>query len=159
MHARKTARDALFPSREDDGSFFAPRRGDIVFRTTTALRAFADRVNRAERRADQSELRPAELAAMALVHEVLHAVVDRYRERYPQSFQRFSTTLDASLGPETKKVAVDFLAVFPPPAVYQALRGEGDDFPATYLERMTLSASGRAAEVEIDEELILLWVM
>jgi hypothetical protein len=152
MHARKTARDALFPSRADD-AFFAPRRGDIVFRDSSAVRTFADRVNRREGRAPHEELRPADLAAMVLVHEVFHAVVAIYRERNPGSFGRLVSALEASLGPRTKQVVVDFLGTFPPPLVYRALHGEGDDTPAKYLER-----SGPTADLEWSEELILLWV-
>ncbi|HVJ93747.1 MAG TPA: alpha-amylase family glycosyl hydrolase [Labilithrix sp.] len=152
MHARKTARDALFPSKEDD-VFFAPRRGDIVFPDGAAVRRFADRVNRLEGRPPHAELRPAELAAMALVHEVFHAVVSMYRERHPASFRRLAAALESSLGPAANDLLVAFLGTFPPPRVYRALHGEGDDTPRKYLER-----SGPTAEAEIDEELILLWV-
>ena len=163
MHARRTARDAFFPSREDD-AFFAPRRGDIVFHDGTAVRAFAERVNRGEARPEVAAIRPAELASMALVHEVLHAVVRKYRERHPSSFARLTASLEASLGSDARQIALDFLGTFPPPPVYRALRGEGDDIPPRYLERMAElelagKAQGRAgAEAEIDEELILLWV-
>lgn len=157
MHVRKTARDALFPSKEDD-AFFAPRRGDIVFRDNAAVRAFADRVNRGELRSGEAMLRPAELAAMALVHEVLHAVVGKYRERHPDSFHRFSAMLHTSLGDEARKVVVDFLTKFPPPVVYRTLRGEGNETPERYLERTKASAPRVPIEIELDEELILLWV-
>ncbi len=152
MHARKTARDAFFSSKEDD-RFFAPRRGDIVFQDSAAVRAFADRVNRVEGRPPHAEIRPAELAAMALVHEVFHVVVERYRERHADSFARLVSALDASLGGQARQVVLDFLGTFPPPAVYRTQKGEGDDTPARHLER-----SGPNAEIEIDEELILLWV-
>src|SRR5690349_1642858 len=111
MHARKTARDAFFSSKEDD-RFFAPRRGDIVFQDSAAVRSFADRVNRAEGRPPHAEIRPAELAAMALVHEVLHAVVERYRERHADSFARLASSLDAALGGQARQVVLDFLATF-----------------------------------------------
>ncbi|MBX3204431.1 MAG: hypothetical protein KF764_05150, partial [Labilithrix sp.] len=160
MHARRTARDALFPSREDD-VFFAPRRGDIVFQDGAAVRAFADRVNRGEARAAGAEVRPAELAAMALVHEVLHAVAGMYRERHPESFARLTAAIEASLGPDARNLVLEFLGTFPPPPVYRTLQGDGDASPAAYLERMDLDAGGAArarAVAEIDEELLLLWV-
>ena len=94
MHARKTARDAFFPSREDD-RFFAPRRGDIVFQDSAAVRTFAERVNRGEGRPLDAEIRPAELAAMALVHEVFHAIIEKYRERHPDSFVRLARSLES----------------------------------------------------------------
>ncbi|MCW5836121.1 MAG: hypothetical protein KIS78_27215, partial [Labilithrix sp.] len=158
MHARRTARDALFPSREDD-VFFAPRRGDIVFQDGAAVRAFAERVTRGEGRTSGAEVRPAELAAMALVHEVLHAVVGMYRRRYPESFARLASALEASLGPDARSVVLEFLGAFPPPPVYRALGGDGDATPEVYLERMEVDGGARrSAEAEIDEELLLLWV-
>src|SRR5262245_41036373 len=120
MHARRTARDVLFPSREDD-SFFAPRRGDIVFRDNVSVRTFADRVNRGERRSHRTSLRSAELGAMALVHELLHAALERYRQRHPESLTRFATMLEDALGNDKRKLVLEFLAKFPPPAVYRTL--------------------------------------
>ncbi|MDF2694005.1 MAG: Alpha-amylase family protein [Labilithrix sp.] len=154
MHARKTARDAFFPSRGDD-RFFEPRRGDIVFQDSAAVRSFAERVNRGEARSSDAEIRPAELAAMALVHEVLHAVVGMYQERHPESFRRLAAALESTLGPEARN---DFLGAFPPPPVYRSQHGEGDDTPERYLERLPPLAPARSVESELDEELILLWV-
>jgi|GEM_PF-305804 len=163
MHARKTARDALFPSTEDD-VFFAPRRGDIVFRDNVAIRAFADRVNRREGRSSDTMLRPAELGAMALLHQVLHAVIAKYRATHPDSFRRFAATLEDALGGAAHGLLVDFVATFPPPSVYRSLRGAGDDTPEKWLERVARAdrrdpLAGRPAiEMELDEELLLLWV-
>jgi glycosidase len=150
MHVRKSARDALFPSREDD-VFFAPRRGDVVLRGGPAMRAFANRVNRGERRSPEEQLRPAELGAMTLLHEILHTVIKLYRERHPDSFERLAASLEEVLGEEAREVVVTFVGAYPPPPVYHALRGESDDTPQRYLDRTSL-------EREIDEELILLWV-
>jgi glycosidase len=157
MHARRTARDAFFSEREDD-RFFAPRRGDIVFADGAAVRAFAERINRGEHRTGEAELRPAELAAMALVHEVLHAVIGIYHQRYPASFTRLTGALESNLGPNARTVILDFLTAFPPPPVYRALKGYGDDTPEKHLERMRPETTARSAEAEIDEELLLLWV-
>lgn len=153
MHARRTARDALFSKKEDD-AFFSPRRGDISFTSLRAARAFAARLN--ERPGAPRSVQPSELAAMALLHELLHAVIDRYRERYPDSFKRLSFTLREAMGEAADAVVVDFVAAFPPPVVYRALRGEGDlrrNSPLAYVERQ-----GAALRTEIDEELILLWI-
>jgi hypothetical protein len=163
MHVRKTARDALFPSAEDD-AFFAPRRGDIVFRDNIAIRTFADRVNRREGRFGDAMLRPAELGAMVLLHQIQHAVVGRYRERHPDSFQRFAATLEGVLGGGARAIVLDFVAKFPPPSVYRTLRGAGDVTPERWLERLARMddrdplAARAAIEMELDEELILLWV-
>jgi glycosidase len=151
MHVRKTARDALFPSKDDD-VFFAPRRGDVVFRDGASVRAFADRVNRGEGRAAGASVGAAELAAMALVHDVLHAVVGIYRQRNPASFARLTSAMTASLGDGASAILREFVSAFPPPAVYRTFRGEGEETPTRHLEQL-----GPAGELEIAEELMLLW--
>src|SRR5687767_2103959 len=125
MHARKTARDAWFPSRDDD-AFFAPppRHGDIVFPDTAAARRFAEKVT------DARELRPAELAAMVLVHEIFHAVIALYRERHPSSFERLLASLESSLEGEVKETLLAFLRAFPPTPIYR-----GEDTPEKLLAR------------------------
>lgn len=159
MHVRRTARDVLFPSKEDD-VFFARRRGDIVFRDQASVRTFADRVNRGERRPNESMLRPAELGAMALVHELLHVVLQRYRAAHPDSFERFVKMVDEALDGDSRKLVIDFLAKFPPPPVYRTFHGDGDNTPETYLHRAALDPAAAPAdfETELEEELILLWV-
>src|SRR5688500_8648352 len=109
MHARKTARDAWFHSRDDD-AFFAspPRHGDIVFPDTASARRFAEKVKRDELAAE-AELRPAELAAMVLVHEIFHAVITLYRERHPSSFERLASSLDANVGTGAMDTRLAFL--------------------------------------------------
>ncbi|MBX3228510.1 MAG: hypothetical protein KIT84_07650 [Labilithrix sp.] len=150
MHARRTARDAFLSSHEDDG-FFAPRRGDIVLRTHAAARVFADRLNR--RPGAKQTLQASELAALSLLHEMMHAVIERYRVRFPDSFTRLMKVLDAAMGEQAKVVLVDFVAAFPPPIVYRGFKRENDYTPARWLER-----AGPDIRTEIDEELLLLWV-
>ena len=153
MHARRTARDAFLSTKEDD-AYFSPRRGDIVFRSLRAAREFADRLNK--RPGAKVPLQSSELAAMALLHELLHAVIERYRERYPDSFMRLTAALHEAMGEAANAVIVDFVAAFPPPVVYRTLHGEGDpklDSPLRYVERHGLDLRS-----EIDEELLLLYV-
>ncbi len=95
MHARKTARDAYFPARLDD-AFFASR-GDVVLRDSGAARRFAERVNSRDGRTGSAALRPAEIAAMALVHELFHEVIAVYRRRHASRFEVLLTTLDTAL--------------------------------------------------------------
>jgi glycosidase len=155
MHVRRTARDVLFPAKEDD-VFFARKRGDLVFRDNASVRTFADRINRGERRSNETMLRPAEVGAMALVHELLHAALEKYRAMHPASFERFARMVDEALDGAARKLVLDFLTKFPPPPVYRTFRGDGDDTPETYLERTERVSFG--FEVELEEELILLWV-
>ncbi len=140
MHARKTARDAWFSSREDD-AFFSPRRGDIVFPDTAAARRFAEKVKA------EHQLRPAELAAMVLVHEIFHAVMTIYREQHPSSFERLRLSLDNNVNRTDTLLA--FLKAFPPPVVY---RGEES------AEKM-LAREGKPLEEELTEEVLLLWLV
>src|SRR5438045_171819 len=96
MHARKTARDAYFPSRFDD--VFFERRGGAPSQDTWDGRRFADRANVRDERTGPSCLRPAELAAMVLVHEIFHAVIGLYRQRHAKSFDQLLGKLDDQLG-------------------------------------------------------------
>ena len=153
MHARRTARDAFFSKKEDD-AYFSPRRGDISFDSLRAAREFAARLNK--RPGAPRPVQGSELAALALLHELLHAVIDHYRELYPDSFKRFIFALREAMGEAADAVVVDFVAAFPPPVVYRTLLGEGDprrNSPLAYVERQ-----GPALRTEIDEELLLLWV-
>ncbi|MCL2723261.1 MAG: alpha-amylase family glycosyl hydrolase [Polyangiaceae bacterium] len=152
MHARKIARDAYFPKRDDD-SFFAPR-GDITFADTAVARVFADRVNIQDGRSGEAFLRPAELAAMVLVHEIFHVVIGLYRQRHPASFDRLIAKLDAALTGSARETVLAFLHAFPTPAIYRHIRGEGDETPEKLLAR-----EGRKAEDTYAEEVLLLWLV
>jgi glycosidase len=88
------------------------------------------------------------MAAMVLVHEVLHAVTRKYRERHPDSFARLAARLDASLGETAKKVLLEYLDTFPPTSVYR-----GQETSLKYFER-----TGAKGKNDISEEILLLWV-
>src|SRR6476646_10363257 len=153
MHARKTARDAYFPTRFDDVVF--TQRGDVAFRDTGDARRFADRVNARDERTGPSLLRPAELAAMALVHEIFHTVIGLYREntgreKSASGFDKLRGQLGDRLGPQGVR---ETLLTFPTPAIYKHQQGEGDETPEKLLER-----EGRRAEDEYTEEVLLLWL-
>jgi glycosidase len=161
MHARKPARDAYFPSRTDD-AFFTPR-GDIAFVDSAAARRFAERVNAADRRSGEAMLRPAEIAAMVLVHEIMHAVIGLHRQRHPESFGRLGQTLSSTLGDGHRNTLLAFLNAFPTPAIYKRLQGEGENpSPRTPEEAGTaeklLEVGGQRSEDEYTEEVILLWL-
>lgn len=157
MHARRAARDSYFPSWDDD-AFFAPR-GDIAFSDMGAARLFAARVNERDGRAEGERIRPAELAAMALLHSVAHAVVRVYRERSRVGESDVFTRLRASLAGEggSRAAALTFVNAFPPPAIYNYFQSRGAEPIAIAPERY-LELGGEAREEEQLEELILLWV-
>ncbi|MDB4937538.1 MAG: Alpha-amylase family protein, partial [Labilithrix sp.] len=152
MHARKSARDAYFPTRFDD-VFFTPR-GDIAFKDTGDARRFADKVNVRDDRSGPDCLRPAELAAMALVHEIFHAVIGIYRQRNAASFDELRGQVGEKIGSNgVRETLLTFLRTFPTPAIYRHQQGEGDETPEKLLAR-----EGKAGEDEYTEEVLLLWL-
>lgn len=152
MHARKTARDAYFPTRFDD-VFFRPR-GDIAFKDSGDARRFADRINVRDERSGADSLRPAEIAAMALVHEIFHAVIGVYRKKNAASFEKLREQLGEKLGSGARETLLTFLRTFPTPAIYKQMQGEAEgDTPEKLLRR-----EGVQAEDEYTEEVILLWL-
>jgi len=151
MHARKTARDLYFPTRFDDVFFTA--RGDVAFKDTGEARRFADKVNARDERSGPALLRPAELAAMSLVHEILHAILGFYRSQHAQGWRGLRAQLAERLGSGAHDAVLTFLHTFPTPAIYRQMQGEGDETPETLLGR-----GGQAAEDTYTEELILLWL-
>jgi glycosidase len=152
MHARKTARDLYFPTRFDD-VFFSPR-GDVAFRDTGEAHRFADKVNARDERQGPAMLRPAEVAAMVLVHEIFHAVIGLYRQKNARRFDELRAQLTERLG-ETgpRETLLTFLRTFPTPAIYRHLSGEGTETPEQLLDR-----GGKEAEDMFTEEVILLWL-
>src|SRR5262249_13244057 len=96
----------------------------------------------------------AELAAMALVHEIFHVVVDLYRRRHPASFDRLHADLGRAIGDDVRRTLAMFLAMFPPPAVYRTMRGEGAETP-----ELLLSRGGSKTTTDFTEEVLLLWLV
>jgi glycosidase len=154
MHARKTARDAYFPTRFDD-VFFTPR-GDIAFKDTGDARRFADKINvRDDEQTGAAALRPAEVAAMALVHEIFHAIIGLYRTKNVASFDKLRAQVAEKVGPDGVEETVHtFLNAFPPPAIYQRMHEGTEGETAEEL----LARGGKAALDEYTEEVILLWL-
>src|SRR3954451_478604 len=111
MHARKTARDLYFPTPFDD-VFFTPR-GDVAFKDTGDARRFADKVNVRDERTGPATLRPAELAAMALVHEIFHVVIGLYRQKHSGTFGELLGQLGDKLGGGARETLLTFLRTFP----------------------------------------------
>lgn len=147
MHARRTARDAYFPSRFDDDFFTS--RGDVTLRGTGDARRFADKVNARDERSGDAALRPAELAAMVLVHEIFHAIIGLYREQHRGAFGELLSRLEERLGQGASDTWLDFLRAFPPPSIYR-----GEDAPERLLGR-----EGQRCRNEYTEEVLLLWLV
>jgi glycosidase len=157
MHARKTARDAYFPTRFDDVFFTA--RGDIAFKDTGDARRFADKVNVRDERSGASSLRPAEVAAMSLVHEIFHAVIGQYRKKNATGFDKLRAQVAERIGPDgVDETLRTFLNAFPTPAIYRQMQGEGGESEAAETPEKLLAREGKVAEDDFTEEVILLWL-
>src|SRR5262245_19659521 len=137
MHARKSARDAGLAAHADD-RFFAPR-GDVLLGDGTTARVFAERLR-------DLKVPAAELAAMALLHEIFHAVLQTWRRRAPESYGRLLATLDEKLGGTKREALHSFLRLFPNNAIYRGVRTPDE----------VLREPG--AENEYTDEVLLLWL-
>lgn len=160
MHVRKTARDTYFPSRSDDAFFTA--RGDVTFASTAAAHAFAERVNTRDGLQGAARLRPAELAAMALVHEVSHAVLEVYRERHPGAWRELVRSLDARVASGLRAALIGFVRAMPPPAVYEYLQTEATPSPSTMAHATSPDAFVATGEDVVErciDEVLLLWIV
>ncbi len=149
FHVRRDARDAL----GIDDSFFAIR-GDVVFGDLRSSRLFAEQVN-AKRRdngaANEGLLRPSEVYAMGLMHEVLHAVLAVYRATIaPAAFAKLARRLRDESPDRLSATLRAFVDTYPPPDVYRG-RASADEYLAAY-------TGGVSNEEWVLEELILLWV-
>lgn len=144
MHARKAARDTYMW----EGRVFA-EHGDIRFVDPFDAARFVDTYN-VHRPHAKSALEAAHTMALALAHDVLHAVVRSYRTSTP-SGDRLGETLSRvrARGVASVDAAVRaFLEGFPPPGVYK-----GDETSDELVER-----EGEDATKWVSEELLLLWV-
>ncbi|MGC9400494.1 MAG: alpha-amylase family glycosyl hydrolase [Anaerolineae bacterium] len=128
--------------------------GNVVFADFHAARLFAQKIN-AKRdliRHPEQAVRAGEINAMGLIDEILHFVVQRYREeRNPTVMKAACTYLEETLGAEALDVALrKFVDQFPPIAVYR-----GEITPAAYLKGETQGTPNRQVALE---ELLLLYL-
>ena len=128
--------------------------GNVIFANFHAARVFAQKMNRRRDlvRYPERAVRAGQINAMGLIDEILHYIVQLYRE------QKKANVMGEALGwleERVGKEAVDrtlhrFVTRFPPLAVY---RGEID--PDDYLEGQTDGVSNRRVVIE---ELLMLWL-
>jgi glycosidase len=149
FHVSRAARERY----QLDQSLFSTR-GNIIFANFHAARLFAQRIN------DQRDLinfperavNAGQINAMGLIDEVLHMVINQYREqKQPQVIQQALSWLDEQIGnAEVDRALQLFADQFPPVAVY---RGEltVDD----YLRGTTEHIDNREILLE---ELLMLWL-
>ena len=160
-----TAQCIAFPEREfhvsrekrDEYAFdevLFSLTGNVLFADFKAARRFAQQMN-AKRdliRHPERAVRAGEINAMGLIDEILHVVIQRYREqRNPDVMDKALAYLEAQLGEEAVDEALRrFVDRFPPIAVYR-----DEMTPEAYLAGETHETSHRKIALE---EMLLLWL-
>ncbi len=146
FHVRRAARDAY----GFDESVFSVR-GDVVFVSPSKAHAFATAFNTKQGLSPDAGLRPAEVNAMGLLHEVLHGAMALYRTRGKSNpFTELQASLRETLGADLDRTLRVFVDTFPPPSVYA-----GRETPMQFLAGTT---DGISNEEWVLEELILVWI-
>ena len=149
FHISRDARDKY----QFDESLFA-LSGNVIFANFHAVRRFAQKMNdkRDLINFPEQAVRAGQINAMGLIDEILHYVVDIYRQQANPEVMKLALAwlndkLDRS---EIEKVLRRFAEQFPPVAVYQRkidlddyLKGETDGTPNLQI---------------VLEEMILLWL-
>jgi len=128
--------------------------GNVLFANVAASRRFAEKMNqqRDVERHPERTIHPGALNAMALIDELLHALVARYREqRDPKVMIDALAWFEQRVGSEAlDRTLVAFTEHFPPREVF----GEKQS-PADWLRGKTGETSHRAVALE---ELMMLWL-
>jgi glycosidase len=149
FHVSREARDRY----QFDQALFS-LSGNVLFANFYAARVFAQKMN--ERRDlvtfPERAVRAGQINAMGLIDEILHVVVQAYRQqRQPAVMQQALEWLDERLGREAVDATLRrFADEFPPLAVYRREVSLDD-----YLEGETAGVSHRQALLE---EMLLLWL-
>jgi glycosidase len=128
--------------------------GNVLFANVAASRHFAEKMNRqrdVERHPDRI-VNPGALNAMALIDELLHALVARYREqRDPKVMIDALSWFEQRVGREAlDKTLLEFTQQFPPRDVYTGKRNAAD-----WLKASSKGTPHRAIALE---EMMMLWL-
>ncbi len=152
FHVSRAARDRYV----FDEPLFA-FNGNVVFANPMAARRFAAKMNEVKgvQNDPAKAVRPAELFAMGLIDEALHALLAQYRRRVdPRAMSDALSWFEAKLGAKHLNTTLaTFVEEFPPVAVYrkqqtpdQWLAGSTDGHPhrEVALEEMVMLALANA---------------
>ncbi len=142
---------------EFDQRLFATN-GNVIFSNFRAAREFAQKINakRDLTRFPHLAIRAGQLNAMGLIDEILHLVVEKYRQqRRAEVMEQALLYLENAIGKEALEASlIQFVAEFPPTDVYLDKISIED-----YLSRSTTYPSGTWSNRAITlEELLLLWL-
>ncbi len=136
----------------DEGLFSF--NGNVIFANFHAARVFAKKMNEKRDlvRNPEKAVRAGQINAMGMIDEILHLVVQLYREQVGSEITALAESrLDETLGREAVDLALErFVESFPPLAVYR-----DGIAPADYLAGTTGGMSHRSIALE---EMMLLWL-
>ena len=128
--------------------------GNVIFSNFHAARLFATKMNQARDVVNFPErvVRAGQINAMGLIDEILHMVVQLYRQQIiPQVMQEATDWLDGMLGQDdVDTILLHFIQEFPPLAVYRG--------GLSALEYLASTSDGVPNRQIALEELILLWL-
>ena len=128
--------------------------GNVLFANVAASRRFAEKMNRQRdvERHPERTVYPGALNAMALIDELLHALVARYREqRDARVMVDALGWFESRLGRESlDKTLLEFTSQFPPIEVHTGKR--------SVLDWLNDSSAGTPHRAVALEELMMLWL-
>ncbi len=149
FHVSRQARDRY----KLDVSLFS-FNGNVIFANFHAVRTFAQKINQQRDLLSYPEkaVKAGEINAMGLIDEVLHLVLEMYRQqKNPRVMHEALTYLERQLGsPAVAKLLTSFTTEFPPTAVYR-----GELTANEYLDSLT---NGESNRVNTLEEILMLWI-
>ncbi|MFZ6029361.1 MAG: alpha-amylase family glycosyl hydrolase [Chloroflexota bacterium] len=149
FHISRVARDRY----QFDETLFASN-GNVIFANFHATRAFAQRMNQKRDllRFPEQAVRAGEINAMGLIDEILHVVVNLYRQQMAANAMAEALDwLDGMIGREDVDEALQsFCAQFPPVSVYRRQASVNE-----YLAGSTDGVPNRQIALE---EMIMLWL-
>jgi glycosidase len=110
FHIRREARDRFAVAKPLIGT-----RGDLVVADTAGIRRLADKMNVA-RVPGAPSIQAGEIAALGLLHEIGHLIIDRYEaDRRPGAIRAALADLGTRLGPDATRLLDRFGEEFPGP--------------------------------------------
>ncbi|MGE5123569.1 MAG: alpha-amylase family glycosyl hydrolase, partial [Acidobacteriaceae bacterium] len=128
--------------------------GNVIFADFHAARIFATKMNRKRDVINFPErtVRAGQINAMGLIDEILHLVIQLYRQQVNSSVMQDALDwLGGMLGHEAlDEILLQFVIEFPPVAVYR-----GEISPQDYLRSATEGVPNRQITLE---ELLMLWL-
>lgn len=141
-------RRALREKYQVDDSLFS-LRGTVVFANFYAARVLAQKIN--QTRGADGAVQAGELNALGVIHEILHVVLQQYRQQRGDIMAQAVNALYDQVGrADVERTLQKFIDEFPPLPVYR-----GQQTIEQYLDDTTDGISNREIVLE---EMILVWL-